>query len=126
MTTQQVADRLVELCRKGQFVEAVQELYSDDIISIEPDGSGLPTHCEGIPAIMQKGEQWNAMVEQVNSSNISDPIVAENFFSMTMKSNMKMVNAPEAMDMDELCVYNVVDGKVVKEQFFYTPMPVPA
>ena len=56
MTTQEVADRLVELCRQGEFVQAVQELYSDDIVSIEPEGSPMGT-VRGIPAIMQKGEQ---------------------------------------------------------------------
>ncbi|HEY4936461.1 MAG TPA: SnoaL-like domain-containing protein [Puia sp.] len=36
MTTQQVADRLVALCRKGQIQQAQDELYADSIESIEP------------------------------------------------------------------------------------------
>lgn len=31
MTTQQVASRLVDLCRKGQISQDIQELYSNDI-----------------------------------------------------------------------------------------------
>ena len=37
MTTQQVANRLVDLCRKGQIVQAIEELYDNDIVSVEPE-----------------------------------------------------------------------------------------
>ena len=36
MTTKEVAERLVELCRKGDFESAQSELFADDAISIEP------------------------------------------------------------------------------------------
>ena len=49
--------------------------------------------------------------------------MAENFFTMTMKSKVTMKGMDHPIDMDEVCVYRVADGKVVTEQFFYTPMP---
>ena len=36
MTTQEVADKLVSLCREAQFETAVAELYSPNIVSVEP------------------------------------------------------------------------------------------
>jgi len=36
MTILQVANKLVELCRIGQVLEAQQELFSDDVVSQEP------------------------------------------------------------------------------------------
>ena len=36
MTTQQIASRLAELCRKGEFETAQKELFSNDVVSIEP------------------------------------------------------------------------------------------
>ena len=39
MTTKQVADRLVELCRQGKIFETQEELYADDCISIESDNA---------------------------------------------------------------------------------------
>ena len=35
MTTQEVANTLVKLCSEGKFHEAVETLYSDDIVSME-------------------------------------------------------------------------------------------
>jgi hypothetical protein len=118
MTTQEVATRLVELCREGQYMEAAQELYSPHIISIEPDGTPHPK-VQGMEAIAKKGEAWRKMVDEIQSSFISDPIVAENFFSVTMKSTVRMKDQ-SVINMEELCVYTVADGKVVQDQFFYS------
>jgi hypothetical protein len=39
MTTAIVANRLIELCKDGKFIQAQHELYDTDINSIDPDGS---------------------------------------------------------------------------------------
>ena len=122
MTTQEVANRLVELCRVGKYQQVHEELYSSDIVSVEPEGA--PNRiAKGIEAIQAKGIKFESMLEKVNSSTVSDPVVAENFFSCNMLMNIKMKGAPGAVDMDEICVFNVKDGKIVKEEFFYTPQP---
>lgn len=118
MTTQEVANRLVELCRQSLYMEAAIELYSEDIISIEPDGAPHP-RVQGMEAIAKKGEAWREMMHEILSSEISDPLVAENFFSVAMKSKVRMKD-DSVIDMQEICVYQVVGGKVVEEQFFYT------
>ncbi|MEP5610983.1 MAG: SnoaL-like domain-containing protein [Cyclobacteriaceae bacterium] len=122
MTTQEVANRLVELCRESKWEEVFKELYSPEIVSIEPEGASWGT-VKGFDALAKKGEEWQKMVEEFHSMEISNPIVAENFFSLTMKSKVTMKGQTEPINMDEVCVYNVVDGKVVSEQFFYTPLP---
>lgn len=123
MTTQEVANRLVELCRQGKFEECLQELYSPEIESIEPDGSVFPKHVKGFEALMKKGEQWQGMIGEFHSSEISDPLVADHFFSITMKSVVTLKGMTEQMNMDEVCLYQVENGKVVLEQFFYKPDP---
>ncbi len=122
MTTQEVANRLVSLCKEGQWEKVQQELYAKDAWSIEPKGA-MNEQVQGMDAIRKKGEEWDNMVEAVHSSEISDPLVAENFFSVSMKMNITMKGAPGPMQMDEICVYEVREGKIVKEQFFYTPEP---
>jgi len=122
MTTQEVANRLIELCREGKYEQAVKELYSPEIVSVEPEG--MPNRIvKGLDAIAEKSAKFESMLEKVNSNIISDPIVAENFFSCTMLMNVQFKGAPVATDMDEVCVYTVNDGKIVKEEFFYTPQP---
>jgi len=122
MTTQEVAQRLVELCRTGQYEQAIKELYSPDIISVEAEG--VPNRIvKGLQGIAEKGAKFESMLEKVNSNFVSDPVVAENFFSCAMKMNVQMKGAPVAIDMDEICVYTVNNGKIVREEFFYTPQP---
>ncbi len=125
MTTQEVADRLVSLCREGKHEQVVKELYAPNIVSIEPEGT--PNRIvEGLEAIIAKGEQFDSRIEKVNSSFISDPVVADNFFSCSMLMNVNMKGVPVPVDMNEVCLYTVNDGKIVQEQFFYTLQPQPA
>jgi hypothetical protein len=119
MTTQEVANRLVELCREGKYEQAVKELYSPEIVSVEAEGSPHRI-VKGLEAIAKKGERFESKIEKMNSSTVTDPIVAENFFSCGMYMNMVMKGMPHAIDMDEVCVYTVSNGKIVREEFFYT------
>lgn len=118
MSTQEIANRLVELCRKGDFKGALTELFSKDASSIEPYASpAFEKETKGIDAILEKGEKWNAMVEKVNAISISDPLIATDSFVCTMRMDVVMKERGP-MDMTELCVYMVKDGKIISEQFF--------
>jgi len=119
MTTQEVANRLVTLCREGNYQQAITELYSPDIVSVEAEGA--PDRIvKGLAGIAEKGKKFESKIEKVNKSVVSDPIVAENFFSCAMLMNVQMKGMPMAIDMDEICVYTVNEGKIVREEFFYT------
>ena len=120
MTTQEVANRLVEICREGAWQKAYEELYSSNCESIEPAGAPWP-HAKGMAEIAKKGEMFNEMVEEMHGGSISDPLVAGDFFTLTMEMDVTYKGAPRSKS-SEVCVYEVQDGKIVKEQFFY-PMP---
>lgn len=119
MTTQEVADKLVAYCRNMQFEDAMKELYSPNIVSIEPKGAPAEV-CEGMEAVVAKSMQFAEMTEEMHGNAVSDPVVAENFFSCAMKMDITFKGGPR-MSMEEVCVYEVVDGKIVREQFFFTP-----
>ncbi|MGB5820450.1 MAG: nuclear transport factor 2 family protein [Saonia sp.] len=121
MTTQEVADKLVSYCRQGQFDEAIATLYADDVISIEPDGAPNK-EVRGLDAVKQKTAHFNSMVEEVHGSEISDPIVADKFFTCSIKMELTFKGAPKS-SIEEICLYKVENGKIVFEEFFYTPMP---
>ncbi len=36
MSVKNIAERLVELCRKGDFETAQKELFAEDVLSVEP------------------------------------------------------------------------------------------
>jgi hypothetical protein len=118
MKTEEVAKRLVALCREAKWDAAQQELYAADAVSIEPEATpAFEKETRGLPAIMEKGRKFASMVEKMHSLAVSDPLVAGNTFACTMRLD-KTMKGQGRMDMAELCVYQVKDGKIISEQFF--------
>ena len=117
MTTTEIANRLIELCNKGDFEGAQKELFANDAISIEPEASpAFEKETRGLKAIIEKGHKWNAMVEKFHGMKVSKPLMVANSFAVTMSMSVTM-KEKGVMDMTELCVYNVKNGKIVSEQF---------
>jgi hypothetical protein len=118
MSTTEIANRLVELCSKGDFEAAQKELFSDDAVSIEPHATpDFQQETKGLDAILEKGRKWGEMVEETHGGKVSQPLVGENSFACTMTMDVTMKGRGR-MQMTELCVYNVKDGKIISEQFF--------
>lgn len=118
MTTKEVADRLSQLFKENKWKEAQEELFSQDAESIEPPyAQGLQT-VKGLDAIRKKADDFNNMVEEMHGGWVGEPIVGGNFISVAMGMDCTMKGMGR-MNMEEICVYQVKDGKIVKEQFFY-------
>jgi hypothetical protein len=120
MTTQEVAARFNELSKTGQYDKIQEELYAANAVSIEPAHAAAMGmgNAEGMEAIKAKGAAFNAMVEEMHSGYSSEPVVAGNHFTVAMGMDVTMKGAGR-ISMDEICVYEVKDGKIVKEQFFF-------
>jgi hypothetical protein len=117
MTTKEIANRLAELCRKGEFEKAQKELYADNAVSIEPEATpAFEKETKGLKAIIAKGEKFDSMVQEYHSLNVSEPLVADNSIAFTLNMDLTMKGRPREQ-MRELCVYEVKDGKIVSEQF---------
>ncbi len=118
MTTNEIANHLVELCRKGDFEKAQRDLFSDDAVSIEPNEiPDFDKETRGMNALIEKGKKFNAMVDEIHSITISDPLVVSNSFSCILNMDLTM-KGQGRMAMKELCVYEVKDGKIISERFF--------
>jgi ketosteroid isomerase-like protein len=117
MPTVEIANRLVELCRQGDFETAQNELYAEDAVSIEPHGTpDFEKETHGLDAIKEKGKKWASMVEENHGGEVSDPLLADTSFAVTMTMDVTM-KGQGRMKMTELCIYHVKDGKVISEQF---------
>jgi limonene-1,2-epoxide hydrolase len=117
MTTKEIAARLVELCRQGAFETAQKELFSTNAASIEPCASpGFEKETKGLIAIIEKGHRFAHMLEATHAIEVSEPLVAGQSFACTMRLDATM-KGQGRMDMTELCVYEVKDGKIISEQF---------
>jgi hypothetical protein len=117
MTTREIAARLVSLCREGKVETAQRELYAEDAVNIEPYGTpAFPKETKGLNALIEKGHRFTAMIEQVHSISITDPLVAGSSFAYAMQLDAT-IKGHGRMTMDELCIYEVKDGKIVSERF---------
>ena len=118
MTTKEVANRLSQFFKENKWMEAQDELFSKDAISIEPAHAQPPQTVQGLDNIKKKSEMFNAMVEEVHGGWSGEPIVAGTYIAVAMGMDVTMKGTGR-VNMDEICLYEVKDGKIVKEQFFY-------
>ncbi|MFD0738799.1 SnoaL-like domain-containing protein [Lysobacter koreensis] len=121
MNTQQVADRLVALCREGKYEQAQDELYAEDAVSLEMPGlpPGALGDAKGLDEIREKGRKWAQNIVEIHGGSVSDPVVADAWFSVAMAIDATYKDMGR-MPVEEICVYRVRDGKIVHEQFFYS------
>ena len=120
MTTREIADRFYQLSQEFNWKQIQEELYDENAQSIEPEKAaeqGL-RNVQGIEAIKNKAKDFDAMVEEMHGGYTGKPIIAGNHFAvaMGMEATFKGMGRQK---MDEIAVYEVKDGKVVKEQFFF-------
>jgi len=120
MNTKQIADRLVELCRAGNFEQCYDELYAQDAQNIEMPAlaDGPAGNAQGLDAIRTKAQAWMDGVETYHGGTIGDPQVAGNWFCVPMTMDVSFKGRGRT-SLEELAVYQVKDGKIVHEQFFY-------
>lgn len=118
MTTQEVANRMNELFKESKWDRVQDELYAEDCESIEPPNSPGLKSAKGMAAIKQKGKDFNDLIEEMHNGWCSEPLVGGNHISFAMGMDVTMKGMGR-ISMEEICVYEVKDGKVVKEQFFF-------
>src|SRR5438477_256819 len=103
--------------RKQAWKEALDTLYSKDIVSVESQamGGGSP-ESRGIEAVQGKTDWWvNNM--QVHRAKVSGPFVAHDRFVVQYDIDVTDKNSNKRMQMSEVGVYTVKDGKIVREEF---------
>jgi len=117
MTTAEVAKKLVEHCRKGDFEGAMKALYAPNIVSVEPmEMQGMPRTTEGIDGVTKKTKWW-VDNHTVHSMAASDPFVSPEKFAVQF--DMDVTNKPSGKRMkgSEIAIYTVKNGKIVHEEF---------
>jgi ketosteroid isomerase-like protein len=118
MSTQEVANRFYQLAQQGNWYQILDDLFAEDAKSIEPENAmGLPT-VSGLSKIREKGKIWENMIEQVHGGFCNEPQVVANYFTCTMGTDITPKDG-QRTTMDEVAVYEVRNGKIVSEQFFY-------
>lgn len=122
LTTQEVANRYHELAKQGKWFEIQDELFADDVKSIEPDDASVRYRylksAEGKANVRRKAEEWVGRVENVYSQYFSAPVVGGNHFALAWGIDADVAGLGRRK-IDEIMLYEVKDGQIVREQFFY-------
>lgn len=118
MTTKQIADRLVAMCRNGQIEEAKIEFFTDETMSIEPAEGILPREVKGLKAIQQKAELFISLVDEFYGITLTEPVIAGDYFSFGWETDIKMKGEDRKLN-SEICLYQVKGDKIISERFFY-------
>ena len=117
MTTEEIGKKVVELTRKQAWREAVDTLYSNDIVSVEAQAMGDESpEKRGLEAVRGKTDWWiNTM--NVYDIKVSGPFVAHDRFVVLYDLEFGEKTSNERIKMSEAGVYTVKDGKIVREEF---------
>ena len=119
MTINEIASRLAELCKKEEYQQAQKELYADDAISIEPVETPLfEKETKGLDNLNKKIHKFVSLIDESFGTQVSDPMIVMNAFAFVLTMDIKM-KGKERSEMKEICVYDVKDGKIISEQFFF-------
>lgn len=104
----------------GKNHEALNKLFADNIVSVEAGAPpGMQRETNGLAAVKAKGEWWIANHE-IHSASVSGPWPHDNRFVVGFQYEVTNKPSGQRMKLDEVGLYTVMDGKIVREEFFYS------
>ena len=122
MNTMDIANKLVDLCRRGKDDEA-KALYADSAVSVEAMAMpGAQQEAKGLAAIKAKGDWWRDNHE-IHSASVTGPWPHGDRFVVGFQYDVTNKPSGQRMKMDEVGLFTVENGKIVREEFFYTGGP---
>ena len=118
ITTQEVATRFNELAQQEKWFEIQDEFFADNVRSIDPPHSPYFGYAEGKAAVRKKGEDFVKRIEAVHRVFTTEPIVSGNHFAVGREIDIT-VQGLGRIQINQVMLYEVNDGQIVSEQFFY-------
>lgn len=118
LTTKEVAARFNELAQQEKWFDIQDELFAENVRSIEPINSPYLKDAEGKAPVREKGENWVKRITAAYSLATTEPVVAGNHFAIGREFDIE-VDGLGKVHINEIILYAVEDGKIILEQFFY-------
>lgn len=122
MTLKELAQELVAANREKRVPGLLEAHYSPDCVSVEavPMPGSDSRDAIGLEAIRAKHAWWESSME-VLEETIDGPFLhGDDRFAVLYRSTVRERSSGTQTAMEEVAVYHVADGKVVREEFFYT------
>ena len=115
-----VANQLIEFCNKGEEAQALATLYDEGVVSIEAAAMpGMARETYGLDELRGKHDWWNN-AHEVHEVKAEGPFCfGDNQFTVIFDMDATNKQSGERMQAREIALYSVLDGKIVREEFFY-------
>ena len=117
-TIQEVAARFNELAKQEKWFEIQDELFADNVRSVDAPNSPYFKYAEGKSPVRKKGEDWVKRIEAVHKRYTTEPVVGATHFAVGREVDIT-VKGFGRIQINEVMLYEVKDGEIVSEQFFY-------
>ena len=118
LTTSEVAGRFNELAQEEKWFEIQDELFADNVKSIEPPNAKFLTNVAGKAAVRKKGEEWVKRIEAVHKLHTTQPVAGSSHFAVGREVDLS-VQGLGRIQISQIMLYEVRDGQIISEQFFY-------
>jgi hypothetical protein len=118
-TTREIGRKLIALSNAGRGLDAIDTLYAEKIVSLEPQGSdALPQRMEGLDAVRGKN-RWFYDHHEIHASQASGPFQGprDDQFAVHFALDATFEPTGQRMQLCEVGLYTVAGGKVVQEEF---------
>ena len=116
MTTAEIAKEFTDALRAGKFA-AAEGFWSDDVASFEAM-DGPMREVRGRDNVHAKGEWWTAN-HDVHGFEAFGPYVNGDQFTLRFKIDVTPKADGKRVQMEEVGLYTVRNGKIAEERFFY-------
>lgn len=116
----EIAKKYVELCREGKNEIILDELFTKDTVSVEAGAPpGQDRTSNGLEAIRAKSKWWGEN-HTVHKAEVFGPYPHDDRFAVRFLYDITHKPSGARVTMDEVGLFTVANGKIVKEEFFYT------
>lgn len=121
MNAYEIGKKLVQLCNENKNLESINTLYAKDVVSVEagaPPGSDRIV--KGIDGVRGKHDWWTSNHEIHKAEHFGPYPHGDDKFAVRFVYDVTFKPANKRFTMDEIGVYFVQDGKIVREEYYYT------
>lgn len=111
-----IGQSLVSMFNEGKFKEIEEAYWSNDVVSIEGFGVNMAWH--GRAKVEEKNAGWMAD-HVIHGASAQGPYVGATGFAVKFQMDVETKSSGQRQVMEEVGVYDVRDGKIVREEFMY-------
>ncbi|MGE3107873.1 MAG: SnoaL-like domain-containing protein [Phycisphaerales bacterium] len=114
-----VARDIVAMFNAGQMKAIEEKYWSPKVVSVEGEGTAMAWH--GRDAVEGKNQWWMS-THRIHGASAEGPFVGASGFAIKFAMDVEDTTNNSRTLMEEVGVYQIENGKIVREEFMYGKM----